>query len=400
MRTLTAAAVARIKSPQRGQTDHFDKGYPGLALRLSYGGARSWVFFYRLHGTQRRLTLGRFPAMGLADAREAWRVAREMVAKGENPAQARPARADNFDAVVAEWLKRDQGQNRSEPHVRAAVERYLLPAWGGRPIASIKRRDVLELINSVVDRGRPAMAHRMHAHVHRMFRWCVGRGIVEVNPVADLPRQGSVVQRDRVLTDAELALVWRAATDMAWPFGPLFRLLILTACRRDEIGALRWSEIDGDTIRLEGARVKSGQARSIALSPQAVAIVETLPRMAGSDLVFASTRNTPVATYSRGKALLDGAVAKLNDGETLPPWRTHDLRRTAATGMQRLGVNLQVVETVLGHTSGSRSGVIGIYQRHQYGPEARAALTAWGAHVEALVDGKPATVLPMTRGRR
>ncbi len=137
-RSLTAAAVERIKPPRDGQADHFDKGFPGLALRVSYGGAKAWVYFYRLHGKLRRLTLGRWPSMELADAREAWRDARRLVDAGENPARARPVAADSFAAAADEWLKRDQAHNRSHAEVRRVIERDVSQngAGGRSPISA------------------------------------------------------------------------------------------------------------------------------------------------------------------------------------------------------------------------------------------------------------------------
>ena len=251
-RSLTTAAVARIKPPKTGQVDHFDRGYPGLALRVSYGGARSWIFFHRLLGKLRRLSLGRFPAMSLVEAREAWRAARLAVSKGESPAHLRPTTADSFAAVAEEWLKRDQGQNRSAAEVRRVIEHDVIPVWGERLVAAISRRDALELIDGVADRGALTMARRLHAHLHRLFRWAVGRGIIDANPMADLPKPGAAVKRDRVLTDRELAAVWKAAEKLGWPFGPAIRLLTITAARRDEIGSLRWSEIHDGAIRTPG----------------------------------------------------------------------------------------------------------------------------------------------------
>src|SRR6476661_890205 len=139
-RSLTVAAVARIKPPATGQTDYFDKGYPGLALRVSYGGTKTWVYFYRLHGGKlRRLTLGRFPAMELAGARTAWQDARKAVGKGENPARRKPVGAGTFAAIANEWLKRDQKTNRSYDEVKRVIDRDVKPEWEDRLFASIAR---------------------------------------------------------------------------------------------------------------------------------------------------------------------------------------------------------------------------------------------------------------------
>jgi integrase len=400
-RSLTVAAVERIKPPAEGQADYFDKGYPGLALRVSYGGTKSWVYFYRLHsGKLRRLTLGRFPAMELADARSAWQDARKAVGKGENPARRKASVADSFAAVADEWLKRDQAHNRSHGEVKRVLDRDVKPAWDGRMIASITRRDVLELIDGIADRGAVTMARRTHAHLHRLFRWSVGRGIIAANPMADLPKPGAPVARDRVLTDSELAVVWKAVSQTEWPFGPLFQLLILTGARREEIGALRWSEIQGDKIELEGARTKNGKPHTIPLSTLAGELIEKLPRIGKSEFAFTTTGETPVSGWSKAKALLDKEAAKINHSRALPGWHIHDLRRTVATGMQRLGISLQVVEALLGHVSGSRAGVVGVYQRHTYDAEKQGALEAWAQHVASIVSDKPTKVIPLRRERK
>jgi integrase len=385
-RALTVAAVARIKPPTKGQFDYFDKGFPGLALRVSYGSAKTWVYFYRLHGKLHRLTLGRVPAMSLAEARDAWRDARNAVGKGENPAR-KPA-PKSFAAVAEEWLKRDQAPNRSAAEVRRVIERNVMPAWEDRPIATLGRLDVNELIDAVVDRGAITMARRLHAHLHRLFRWSVGRGIIPVNPMADLPKPGAAVKRDRVLAPAEIALVWRATEKAGWPFGPAIRLLILTAARRDEIGALHWAEIGGTEIKLSGSRTKNREPHNIPLSTNAAKLIEVLPHVGRSEFVFTTNGENPVSGWSKAKSLLDDAVAEAA-GSSLPPWRLHDLRRTVATGLQRLGVSLQVIEAILGHVGGSRAGVAGIYQRHSFDAEKRAALEAWAQEVERIVSGKP-----------
>ena len=390
-RTLTAAAVERIRAPTSGQIDHFDQGYPGLALRVSYGGSKTWVYFYRLFGKQKRLTLGRWPSMSLSTAREAWRNARTTIDKGESPKHQRPAQASSFVAVADEWLKRDQAHNRSYAVVKRNIERCVLPAWEGRQISTIGRRDINDLIDAVADRGAVTMARRLHAYLHRLFRWAVGRGILETNPMAHLPKPGSEIPRDRVLTDSELAQVFKNATKLRpTPYGPMYQLLILTGARRTEIAALRWSEIKDDTIILGRDRTKAGEVHSIPLSPQALAILKQLPRIGPSDFVFTVTGRNPAVDFSGTKRRLD-AITKI------PPWRIHDLRRTTATGLQRLGINLQVIEAVLGHVGGSRSGIVGVYQRHSFDAEKRTALEAWAREVERIVDGKPAKVLPLRR---
>jgi integrase len=259
--------------------------------------------------------------------------------------------------------------------------------WGERLVAAIGRRDVIELIDGIADRGALTMARRLHAHLHRLFRWAVGRGILETNPMADLPKPGAAVKRDRVLTDAELAAVLKAAEKIDWPFGPAFRLLALTACRGEEIGALRWSEIHGNEIRIPGSRSKNAEARIVPLSSAAAELIATLPRI--GDHVFTTNGTAAISGWSKAKRALDTAAAEIA-GAPLKPWRLHDLRRVIATNLQRLGVGLQVVESILGHVGGSRAGIVGVYQLHRFDTEQRAGLEAWSHEIERIVAGKKA----------
>jgi integrase len=390
-RALTDAGIQRLKPPASGQVDCFDQGYPGLALRMSYGGGKTFVFFYRLGGRLRRLTLGTYPAITLAEARESWRKARHDVQAGRDPARTRSAGngATDFQGVFEEWLRRDQANNRSVDVVRRSIKRNVLPYWQHRQITDIGRRDVLDVIDAIADRGAIIMARRIQGRLHRLFKWAVGRGVIEINPLADLPMPGEETRRDRVLKDGELIAVWNAAKQVSWPYGPAFQLLILTGARREEIGQLRWSEIEDNTVKLEGARTKNGEPHHIPLSAPSCAVLHNLPRIAGSDFVFTSTGKKPLGAWSREKA-------KIDDISQITSWRIHDLRRTTATGLQKQGVPLQVTEAILGHTAGSRGGIIGVYQRHDYANEKRAALEAWGAHVLALVEGRqPGKVIPI-----
>ena len=391
---LTDAGIRRLKPPETGQIDIFDSGYPGFALRVSYGGRKAFVFFYRYGDRVHRMSLGTYPAIGLAEAREAWRAARTEVQRGRDPGKIRRREtpATNFASVAQEWLKRDQEGNRTASEARRIIDKYVMPHWGGLRIDDIGRRDVLDLTDGIVDRGTPVMARRVHARLQRMFNWAVARGIIAASPMHGLPKPASETSRDRVLTDEEIVDVWRGAEGIGFPFGTVVRLLLLTGARREEIGGLRWLEVHADTIELEGTRTKTAQPRTIPLPAPAALLLGGTPRIGEGLFVFSTNGHTPISGWSRAKRRLDVRAP-------IAPWHLHDLRRTVATGMQKLGVGLQVIEAVLGHVSGSRAGVVGIYQRHTYDAEKRAALEAWGAHVMALVEGsKPGKVLPM-RGK-
>jgi site-specific recombinase XerD len=388
---LTTAAIERLKpNPQ----PYWDISHPAFAMRVSKTGVKAFIYAGRVHGKLKWDTLGRYPELSLAEARRKAGRTAEAMRQGVDPTAAKRAARiaphESFEAVADEWLKRDQASNRSYEEVRRVIERDVKPSWSGRPIKTITRRDALNLIDGIADRGVTTLARRTHAHLHRLFRWCVGRGIIEANPLADAPKPGAAVRRDRVLSDAELATIWTAAGELGWPFGPVIRLLMLTGARRDEIGCLRRSELHADLIELAGVRTKNGEPHAIPLPSPALAIVQSASRITKSEFVFTTTGTTPVSGWSKAKIILDAAITRAN-GSPLPDWRFHDLRRSVATGMQRLGVSLQCVEAVLGHVSGSRAGVVGIYQRHGFDAEKRHALEAWATHVMSLVNGAPAS---------
>ena len=401
---LTAAAVGRIKAPSAGQVDYFDQAMPAFGLRVGKS-SRSYFLTTRVGGKLARLTIGRAatddaPGMTLAEARRIAGEWQAMAANGDDPREtkareaeaAKEARANTFAVLADTWLKRDQAGTKDAERLRRLIEREAVSQWGARPASSITRRDCIRLIDGVVDRGAVTQARRVHAYLHRLFRWAVARGEIEINPMSDLPKPGAENPRDRVLSDAELARVWQAFDGLGYPFGPAFRLLTLTAARREEIMALRWDEIDEEAgiIRLAGARTKNGKPHDIPLSAAAMATLKALPRIAGG-WVFTTNAKNPASGISKAKSRLDSLCGV--DG-----WRLHDLRRTAATGMQRMGVRLEVIEAALGHASGTRSGIVAVYQRHQYGEEKRAALEAWARYIEGLIEPAPSNVVKLAAG--
>jgi integrase len=394
-RKLTDSYVARTPAPAQGQVDVFDIGYPALALRIGKR-ERTFTFHYRTNGKLKRITLGRYPEMTLAEAREAWRLARKALAEGREPDQRGrrhhvPVMATEL--VLEQWLK--AWRIGKAANTIKAVDRQLkhdvIPAWQGRSIDSLAKRDVLDLLDGVVERGAVVQARRIFATLQTFFGWCSQRDILTTSPMAGLKRPGSETSRERVLSDDELVKVLGNAGDYD-PFTAALHLLALTGARREEIGQLKWSEIEGDSIKLDSSRTKSGKPHSIPLSSAARAILKSVPHIADCDFVFSADGRTPVKSWHHAKNRIDAASG-------VADWTVHDLRRTVATGLQKLGVNLQVIEAVLGHANGgSRSGVVGVYQRHQFDSEKRAALEAWGAHVIALLEGgERGKVLPISR---
>ena len=251
---LTATTIEGLKAPKEGQTDYFDAAYPALALRVTANGVRSWAYFGRVHGKIKRATLGRYPDLSLKQARQKAGETADAMRAGIDPAtakrEARMAVRDSFAAVADEWLKRDQARHRSHNKVKRLIDKNVRPVWGERIITTITRRDAIELLDGVADRGVIRQARRVQAHLHRLFRWAVGRDIIEVNPIADLPKPRANLPRERVLSDAEFVQVWKAADKIGFPYGPAFQLLALTAARREEIGDIT---VVGNTGRQDRA---------------------------------------------------------------------------------------------------------------------------------------------------
>ena len=324
------------------------------------------------------MTLGQYPTMSLAEARETWREARKEVQAGRDPrVVSRRGAGKTFAVVAEEWLKREQDKNRTASESRRIVTKYLLPALGDMDVREIGKHEVLRITDKLVDDGKPTMARRVHARIHTFLRWCAERDIIPLNPIAGMRRQGSETSRDRVLTDDELAAVWRAADTMGFPFGRCVQLLILTGARRSEISEMQWNEIEEDRISLSPERTKTATAHLIPLTSLAKSVIETIPQIDDSRLVFTTNGKTPISGWTNSKRDLD-RISGVKD------WRLHDLRRTVATGLQKLGIPLQVTEAVLGHTSGSRAGVVGIYQRHDFLDEKFNALEHWSEHLRSL----------------
>ena len=407
-KALTVRTIDTLATPET-RREVPDGLVNGLYLVLQPSGARSWAVRYRnAAGTPRKHTLGSYPAIDLKSAREVAQSAFVEVARGGDPAAAKkaaraganaPTDRDLVEKVVDQFIERYAKTNtkaETAAENKRMLEREVVKPWRGRRLGDITRADVHDLLDAIVDRGSPVAANRILAALRRMCGWAVERGIITSSPCDKVKPPTAERSRDRVLSDDELRRLWIATDAIGWPFRDLVRLLMLTGQRRDEIGRMRWSEIDLDAAlwTIPKERAKNGQAHLVPLSAPAVAIIKALPRIGGGkeagDYVFTVTGKTAVSGFSNAKERLDKLM-----GEGTPAWVFHDLRRTAATGMARLGTLPHVVEAVLNHISGSKAGVAGIYNRAAYSEEKRHALDAWGGFVERLVTGQGGKVLAL-----
>ena len=390
---LTKANLAKLTLPAgKAEAIVFDDDMPGFGLRIRAGGKRTWIAQYRLGTKQRRITLGTSETVDPDKARQLAKATLARVSLGEDPqgvkVEARAQAAVTLGAVVPKYLAHVEGRQRPGHH--ADVKRYFDRHWSplaGSALSSIDRQRVAARLLELAKDNGPFAANRARAALSAFYTWAIGEGLAHANPVSGTNKPAEETARDRVLSDAELALVWRCAG--AGDYGVIVRLLTLTACRREEVAALGWSELHGSTWTIPGERTKNGLPHELPLPPAVVALLDGVARRDERDLAFGS-RSGPFSGWSKSKAELDARMlmelkAERGSKAVLTPWRHHDLRRTAATRMGDLGVQPHVVEAVLNHISGSKAGVAGIYNRAAYRDEKRAALALWAERVEELV---------------
>jgi integrase len=392
MRLTTKAVEAMRPSAERREIP--DSHMPGLYLVLQPSGARSWAVRYRHQGSSRKHTLGTYPAIDLKSARELAAKALRAVAEGRDPGrekiEARTKHIDGVDSLVEEYLERHvrrSNRERTQEETERLFRLHILPRWRGRLISTITKRDITETIDRVADNGSPTAANRVLAAIKTFLNWCVARDILAVSPVQGVKPPTPEKSRNRVLDDAELRRVWEAAGKIGYPFGTMVRLLIATGQRRDEVAKMGWQEIDLDkrTWTLARERTKNDSVHEVPLNDVAFNILKTIPHQ--SAFVLSTNGTAAASNYSQNKRRLDSLLPGL------PDWRLHDLRRTCATGLAKLGVPVHVTEALLNHKSGKISGIAAVYNRHDYKDEKNQALDAWGRHLDMLVTGKPAKVV-------
>lgn len=375
-----------------------------LIIQPHPGGGKSWAVRYRGHP---KYTIGSVAAWKLADARkEAGRIMRAYDEGRDPRAEKKELLSDDnlIENVLAQFLKRHVKRKNRDSTAQAQqryIDKELIPRWKGKHVAAIRRRDIVTMLDDVVESGRPQAAVRLLAVTRKFFNWAVGTGWLDASPCAGIPIPAPLVKRKRVLSDFELRLVWKGAEAIGWPFGPLVQLLMLTGQRREEVAAASWSEFNLTGAEpfwtIPAGRAKNGNEQQVALAPTTLSILNNLPSIqGGGDFILSTNGDSSISGYSRGKRRLDEKIMEIARNEArergddpdvkLEPFTLHDLRRTLATRLGDLGVPPHTVEAILNH---ARVGVAAHYNHARYEKEKREALLHWERHIKKIISAGP-----------
>jgi len=382
---LTKSVIDDLTTPAK-EVVYWDTACPGFGVKVTPAGRKVFVVLYRTGGAGSRLrkyTIGPYGRVTLHQARvSAQKVFAARLEGRDLAAEKRAARkrmtVDRVEDLLEAYIAQHVSQNRSARGTSQMLRRELA-SWSSRSIHEICKRDVIEVIAAVEQRGASVAANKTLKAIKTFLRWCVGRAVLDHSPAEGIPLPTKEVPRDRVLTDDELARVVIAARNIGGPYGGIVELLALTGQRREEAARCVWEEIDfhSRTWTLPNLRTKNAKPHVVHLSDQAIAVLSQAKRQ--GKLVFSVAGTHWFQDFSNAKRELD-ALSGVNG------WRLHDLRRTCVSGMAGLGVAPHVADKILNHQSGSISGVAAVYQRHQFLAERKEALERWGTHVAQIVS--------------
>lgn len=414
---ISKSAVDAVQ-PQEREEVYWDDRLAGFGLKVTPAGSKVYIYRYRValpgqaaRTAPKKYTIGKHGELTPDQARRRAQELAAIVASGVDPreqeiaalsARKEAARREQefrlqesdlaFDRIAARWLEHYEHEKGRRPSsvmmAQLVVRRYLLPKFGSQPITQLAHKDLQSVIDAIPLYKR-AMRRNVFAYSSVLFGWALRRQYIPANPLSSMEKPQAPISRDRVLDDAELFKVWKATEFLSDPWGAFYRLLILTGQRKSEVAGIAWSELSRSTAiwTIPADRAKN---KSPHLVPLSAPVIAELDRLAGGQswpqagYALTTTGRAPISGFSKAKRILDEQIAELGQGASVSHWRVHDLRRTVATGLQRLGVRFEVTEAVLNHISGAKGGIAGVYQRHDWAEEKQAALEAWASYVERV----------------
>lgn len=444
-----ASITKRVVDAAKPAADEYvvwDDDIAGFGLKVTPKGAKVYIYRYRIarHGqaaqtAPTKYTIGKHGNLTPDQARKRAKELAALVDQGVDPrkqelaviaaadeaerAAQNKARLEGelaFDKIADLWLAEYALDHRpsSIGQARVSLNKYLLPQLSGKPMPYITKTELQSAIDAIPI-ARKASRQQVFAYASILFRWALERGYISENPVPSMAKPKAPKARDRVLSDDELASIWEATEKLRAPLSVFYRLLLLTGQRREEVAGMTWAELNraSSTWIIPASKAKNNVAHVVPLAPAAIGELDRLAiarqvktreqspdatRWPKAGPVVTFTGALPISCFSQAKTALDAQVIEARkDSEPVMPWRVHDLRRTLATGLQRLGVRFEVTEAVLNHVSGAKSGVAGIYQRYDWQVEKKAALEAWARHVNAIVNpAEPDNVVSLDLPRR
>ena len=386
---LTKSAIDALPN-SKSDVVYWDAGYPGFGVKVTPKGRKVFVVLCRTGGAGsklRKYTIGPHGRMTLHQARVAAQKVFAAKLEGRDPAaEKREAKrrvvADRVEDLLEMFIAQRLSQNRSGGEISRLLRREVGKTWAGRSVHEITKRDVVEGVTAIEQRGAPVAANKTLKSMKTFLRWCVGRAVLDQSPAEGVPLPAKEIARDRVLDDEELTRIILAAREIGGPYGGIVEFLALTGQRREEVARLQWEELDlaHRIWTIPKSRTKNAKAHVVHLSEQSLAVLTRADQ--NSPLVFSLLGTKPFQEFSRAKRVLDQLSG-------VTGWRLHDLRRTCVSGMARLGVAPHVADKILNRQSGTISGVAAVYQRHEFLVERRAALDLWATHISRILGEMP-----------
>ncbi|EEE44317.1 tyrosine-type recombinase/integrase [Roseibium alexandrii] len=392
-RKLTKSVVEGI-IPGPRDVVHWDTVLKGFGVKVTPKGRKVFIVQHRPKGHKgaaKKYTIGKYGDFTVQQARDAALDVIHNSAQGiDLGAQQKAERAKQLNDLtkdlVSQFIEKHVSQNRSARETTRLLDHDVIPVIGNKSIHDVTKHDIISIVDRVSGRGAHTTANRTLAAVRKFLNWCVGRGVIETSPAANVAAPKKEVSRDRALDTAELAAILNATDKMGFPFGYYVKLLFLTAQRRGEVSGMRWSEInlDSATWTIPAERAKNGKAHVVHLSQASLDVLQSIPKFANangteSDLVFTTNGKTSISGFSKAKKQLD-ELSGVTD------WRIHDIRRTVVTQMAAMGVWHHVADAILNHKTGAISGVAAVYQRHEFLDDRKRALDDWAKRLREISD--------------